>query len=167
MTQHCFLSAEGDCVDATCTSRPVSNPIVDTQTSGLPVKFTLVATDFEVADFIPDISGITFTAELSLASDNPICTGSAFTAIARLRKASNATLYSPQDSRNLVDTPADSQYRVNGGGLQSGTSNDREFDIRLQRINPNNPNRPIRINVAGTSNSGTFTATAKVTFNCP
>jgi hypothetical protein len=29
MTTHCFFSAEGDCVDATCTSRTVNNPIVD------------------------------------------------------------------------------------------------------------------------------------------
>src|SRR5205823_6652062 len=29
MTQHCFLSAEGECVDATCTSSQANNPLAD------------------------------------------------------------------------------------------------------------------------------------------
>ena len=28
MTTHCFLSAEGECVDATCTSRPVTQSLM-------------------------------------------------------------------------------------------------------------------------------------------
>ena len=167
VTQHCFYSAEGDCVDATCNSRPVPNPIVIGDAVVVPVKFTRVVTDYDVEDFVPGISGNTFTADMSLSSDTPICSGSAFNMIVRLRKDNNATLYSPQDTRNIVDTADDSQYRVNGGGLQSGTSNDREFDIRLQRIHPNNPNRYIRIKVAGYSDQGDFSATAYVTIICP
>lgn len=77
------------------------------------------------------------------------------------------TLYSASDSRNFVDTPEDSQYRVNGGGLQEGYSETPFITISLKRINPGNPNRSIRAQVAGDGSSGSFTSRGFVKFNCP
>lgn len=142
------------------------NPTALCDVLDTPVIFTKIAQDFGTANFIPGVTGQTFSATLSLPSNSPPCTGSAFPMIVRLRKRSDATLHSPSDPRNFVDTPDDSQYRVNGGGLQSGSSNDREFDIRLQRLTPGNPNRHIRIGVAGFTSSGAFSATAFVTITC-
>ncbi len=154
-TPQCFTEEGDTSADASCDVLNGS------------VIFTKVVQDFGVADFSPGITGDTFSATLSLPSNSPPCTGSAFLMIVRLRKRSDATLHDPSDPRNFVDTPADSQYRVNGGGLQSGTSNDRQFDIRLQRITPGNPNRRIRIGVAGFTSSGAFSAAAFVTITCP
>jgi hypothetical protein len=152
----------------TCTKtiiQPLAEAVCDVLNG--PVIFTKATQDFGVANFSPGVTGDTFSATLSLPVNSPPCTGSAFPLIVRLKKRSDATLYSPTDARNFVDTPDDSQYRVNGGGLQTGTSNDREFDIRLQRITPGNPNRHIRIGVAGFTSSGGFSTTAFVTINCP
>ena len=52
VTQHCFYSAEGDCVDATCNSRTVPTPIV-----------------------IGDVNTLTFTLEIDVASVQPAGAG--------------------------------------------------------------------------------------------
>ena len=84
----------------------------------------------------------------------------------RLHKASDVTLYSGSDARNIVDTPGDSQFDVSGA-LQTGVGDQRFFLISLQRIHPNNPNRHIRTVVAGYDFSGSVSATGLVNINCP
>lgn len=83
-----------------------------------------------------------------------------------LHKDDGATLYGPFYPGNIPDTPSDSQYRINGGGLQDGDSSSPHFDMVLKRIAPSNPNRHIRFPVAGYSQYGGFSATGFVTINC-
>ena len=45
VTQHCFYSAEGDCVDATCNSNTVPNPIGDSGVDSFDVKILRDGTD--------------------------------------------------------------------------------------------------------------------------
>src|SRR6266852_4437760 len=136
--------------------------------AALSLQYTIAATDFEVANFTRNISTEnSWNATLELTGDNPICTGSTFSMKVKLRKAGNVTLFAASDTRNIVDTPDDSQYRVNGGGLQDRESAQPYFSISLKRINPNNPNRHIRTVVAGTDFSGSIRAIGLVTLNCP
>jgi len=165
--QQCTLASDGECIDARCPTNAVSTPIADTPVNVAPIRFVRVVTDYGNVDFTEGLTNDQYNATLQLGENSPICTGSTFSMLVRMSKGGNVTLFPPQDQRNIVDTPEDSQYRVNGGGLQEEGSNTPYFSISLKRINPGNPNRHIRTVVAGTSFAGAFSASGFVTIHCP
>lgn len=165
--QQCILASDGECIDARCPTNAVSTPIADTPVNASPIRFVRVVTDYGNVNFAEGLTNDVYVATLQLGADSPICTGSTFSMLVRMNKGGNVTLFPPQDTRNIVDTPEDSQYRVNGGGLQEESSLTPYFSISLKRINPQNPNRHIRTVVAGTSFAGSFSTSGFVTINCP
>jgi|GEM_PF-1362957 len=73
MTQHCFLSAEGECVDATCTSRPVNSPIVHDPVESTKVQISSAKNvmDGASAQFSVTVTGPTSASSYSWSFTAP------------------------------------------------------------------------------------------------
>jgi hypothetical protein len=148
-----------------CYEYATYDETVDAPVEVFRVQFIRVVTPTGNTNFTTS-GGTDFIVAHSAQASSAICNGDTFSIIIRLKKSTYVTLYPNADSRNFVDTPEDSQYRVNGGGLQDGHTEAPYITVSLTRISPSNPNRSIRAQVAGYDLGGDFSSRGFVTFNC-